>query len=132
MQSLPMNCVVLVTSPQNLAAMVVRKAVDMCGKMKVPILGLVQNMACLKCPKCGDVIYPFGDSDGGQIARNMGIPHLLDLPIDPEISARSDAGTIESYSANPMTDQIDLIINGVMAIKHSQSAGVCNASDPCG
>jgi Mrp family chromosome partitioning ATPase len=132
MQSLPMNCVIIVTSPQDLAAMVVRKAVDMCGKMKVPILGLVQNMAWLKCPKCGDVIYPFGNSDGRQIARDMGIPHLLDLPIDPEISARSDAGTIESYSANPMTDKIDLIINGVMAIKHSQSAGATNASDPCG
>ncbi len=61
MQSLPLDCAVIVTSPQDLAAMVVRKAVDMCRQMNVPVLGLVQNMAWLKCPKCGDVIYPFGE-----------------------------------------------------------------------
>lgn len=132
MQSLPLDSVVIVTSPQDLAAMVVRKAVDMCNKMNVPILGLVQNMAWLKCPKCGDVIYPFGNSNGERIARDMGIPHLLDLPIDPEISARSDAGTIEGYATNPIVDKLDLVTNGLMAIKHARSAGVCDASDACG
>jgi len=129
MQSLPIDCTVIVTSPQDLAAMVVRKAVDMCGKMNVPVLGLVQNMAWLRCPKCGDVIYPFGDSNGEHIAANMGIAHLLDVPIDPEISARSDAGTIEDYSANPLAGQIDSIIGALKAVRHIKDSGVCNASD---
>jgi len=112
--------------------MVVRKAVDMCNKLNVPILGLVQNMAWLKCPDCGDVIYPFGNSEGERIARDMGIPHLLDLPIDPEISARCDAGTIEDYASNPLFDRIDLITNGLMAVKYARNTGVCDASDaPC-
>lgn len=77
MQSLPLDSVVIVTSPQELAAMVVRKAVDMYRKMNVPILGLVQNMAWLRCPKCGSVSYPFGNSNGEHIARDMGIPGRL-------------------------------------------------------
>ncbi len=129
MQSLPIDCTIIVTSPQDLAAMVVRKAVDMCGKMNVPILGLVQNMAWLKCPKCGEVIYPFGNSNGEQIAHEMGIPHLLDMPIDPDISAHSDAGTIEQYAKNPIAEKIDLITNGLMVVKHAKNAGACNASD---
>lgn len=133
MQSLPLDCVIIVTSPQELAAMVVRKAVDMCNKMSVPILGLVQNMAWLKCPKCGDIVYPFGKSNGEQVAQEMGIPYLLDLPIDPEISARSDAGTIEEYSANPIVDKIDLITNGLIVLKHARGSGIRDASNAsCG
>lgn len=131
MQSLPIDCTVIVTSPQDLAAMVVRKAVDMCGKMNVPVLGLVQNMAWLKCPDCGDVIYPFGNSNGEQIARDMGIPHLIDMPIDPKISACCDAGTIEDYAANPIAEKIDLITNGLMAVKHAKSDGVCGGCSKC-
>lgn len=129
MQSLPLDCTVIVTSPQDLAAMVVRKAVDMCRKMNVPILGLVQNMAWLKCPKCDEIIHPFGNSNGEQLAKEMGIPHLLDLPIDPEISARADAGTIEDYAANPVAGKIDLITNAIMAIKHAKNVGVCDAGE---
>ncbi len=129
MQSLPLDAVIIVTSPQDLAAMVVRKAVDMCRKMNVPILGLVQNMAWLRCPKCGDLIYPFGSSNGEQIARGMGIPHLLDLPIDPEISARSDAGTIEDYTANPVAEKIDVITNELTAARLAKDGGVCDASN---
>lgn len=132
MQTLPLDCVVIVTSPQDLAAMVVRKTVDMCGKMEVPILGLVQNMAWLKCPKCGDVIYPFGKSSGEQIAKDMGIPHLLDLPIDPEISAHADAGTIEDYEANPIADKIDLVTNGLIVLKGMRKSRMCDADNAGG
>jgi len=131
MQSLPLNGVVIVTSPQDLAAMVVRKAVDMCGKMKVPILGLVQNMAYLKCPDCGDIIYPFGKTKGESIAAQMGVPHLLDMPIDPEISARSDAGEIEGYSGNPLADQVDLITNGLMVVTPRKMHTCCDGGS-CG
>lgn len=129
MQSLPLDAVVIVTSPQDLATMVVRKAVDMCGKMNVPVLGLVQNMAWLRCPNCDDIIYPFGKANGDALAHKMGVPHLLDLPIDSEISARCDAGTIEDYAANPIFDKIDLVTNGLMAINHAKNAGICDASN---
>jgi len=59
----------------------------------------------------------------------LGITHLLDLPIDPEISARSDAGTIEDYAANPVADKVDLITNGLMVVKHTRKARVCDAGD---
>jgi len=129
MQSLPLDCVTIVTSPQALAAMVVSKAIDMCRKMSVPILGMVQNMAYMKCPNCGDLLYPFGKSDGEEIASSMGISHLLDIPIDPEISARADAGTIEDYSPNPFADKIDLITNGLMVLKGAKNIEVCDASN---
>lgn len=131
MQSLPLDAVVIVTSPQDLAAMVVRKAVDMCGKLNVPILGLIQNMAWLKCPKCGEIVYPFGQANGKHIAEHMGIPHLLDVPIDPEISACCDAGKIEDYAANPVAGIIDLITNGLMAVKHAKSGAACGGCAKC-
>ena len=132
MQSLPLDGMVIVTSPQDLAAMVVRKAVDMCEKMHVPILGLVQNMAYLTCPGCGEVVYPFGEADGERLAREMGIPHLLDLPIDPELSARSDQGTIEDYAPNPFAAQVDTLSARLEAVRQERKAEVPDASDVAG
>ncbi len=109
MQSLPLEAVVVVTSPQDLAAMVVHKAVDMCHKMNVPILGMVQNMSYLKCPSCSDIIYPFGKSNGQELARDMGVAHILDLPIDPVISTLADSGNIEQYASNLFIDKVDEI-----------------------
>lgn len=129
MQSLPLECAILVTSPQDLAALVVRKAVDMCGKLNVPILGLVQNMAYLKCPACGKMLYPFGRADGERLAHEMGVSHILDLPIDPEISERSDVGTIEGYEANPFIEKIDAITNAIEAISFARKAQGCDAGD---
>jgi Mrp family chromosome partitioning ATPase len=129
MQSLPLDAVVVVTSPQNLAALVVRKAVNMCRKLEVPVLGLVQNMAWLKCPKCDEVIYPFGRADGESLAGEMGVPHLLDLPIDPEISARADSGTIEEYESNIFVDKIEAITNAIEAVSYAKGTGACRASD---
>lgn len=132
MQSLPLDCAVIVTSPQDLASLVVRKAVDMCRHMEVPVLGLVQNMAWLKCPKCGEIIYPFGQADGEALAREMGIPHILDLPIDPEVSARADAGTIEEYGGNPFSDKIDAISNAIAAASYVKgTANRCATDASC-
>mgnify|MGYP005837734949 CR=1 FL=1 len=123
MQSLPLDCVVIVTSPQDLAAMVVRKAIDMCRQMEVPILGLVQNMAWLRCPSCSEIIHPFGEAAGEMLAREMGVPYLLDIPIDPELSARSDAGSIDAYAANPFDTRVDIIANAVIAASGIRKAG---------
>lgn len=129
MQSLPLESVVIVTSPQDLAAMVVRKAVNMCQKMKVPILGLVQNMAYLKCPSCEEKIYPFGRTDGEAMAREMGLEHLLDIPIDSEISANADSGTIEHYDGNLFIDKLEAISDAVEAAAFIKRSCDCSSGD---
>lgn len=129
-QSLPLDCMVIVTSPQDLATMVVRKAVNMCRTMKVPILGLVQNMAYLECPFCKERIYPFGKANGEELAKTIGVPHLLDIPIDRDISKLADAGMIEEYKANPFVDKYAEISNAVQAAKGMQGVGICDEDHP--
>jgi Mrp family chromosome partitioning ATPase len=100
MQSIPLNGVVLVTSPQDLAGMVVRKAARMAWHLKVPIVGLVENMSYLTCPKCGEQIEIFGPSQAMGTAMQLGVPLLGRLPLDPELARRCDAGEIEAYTAD--------------------------------
>jgi Mrp family chromosome partitioning ATPase len=97
MQSIPLNGVVLVTSPQDLAGMVVRKAARMAWHLKVPIVGLVENMAYVVCPKCGERIEVFGPSQAFHTALQLGVPMLGQLPLDPELARRCDVGEIEDY-----------------------------------
>ena len=99
MQSIPLSGVVLVTSPQDLAGMVVRKAAQMAQKLGAPILGLVENMSYVTCPKCGERIEVFGPSQAMQTAARLGVPLLGQLPLDAELACRCDAGEIEEYSA---------------------------------
>jgi Mrp family chromosome partitioning ATPase len=99
MQSLPLSGVVLVTSPQDLAGMVVRKAAQMAGYMQVPILGLIENMSYFVCPDTGKQYDIFGPSHAEQMAARLGVPFLGRLPIDPEIARLCDAGRIEDYPA---------------------------------
>jgi Mrp family chromosome partitioning ATPase len=98
MQSIPLNGVVLVTSPQDLAGMVVRKAARMAWQMKVPIAGLVENMAYTVCPECGARIEVFGPSQAMHTALHAGVPLLGQLPLDPELARCCDAGEIEDYT----------------------------------
>jgi ATP-binding protein involved in chromosome partitioning len=97
LQSLPMSGVVLVTSPQNLAAMVVRKAAQMVRHVEIPILGLVENMSYFVCPDTGNHHRIFGPSDPEAMARQLHMPFLGCLPIDPEIAALCDQGKVEDY-----------------------------------
>jgi Mrp family chromosome partitioning ATPase len=97
MQSLPMSGVVLVSSPQDLAGMVVRKAAHMARQMQTPILGLIENMSYFECPDTGKRYEIFGPSHAEQTAQRIGAPFLGRLPIDPEIAALCDAGRIEEY-----------------------------------
>lgn len=100
-QSLPINGVVMVTSPQALANMVVRKAIKMVRNYEPPIYGLIENMAYVQCPDCSKKIEVFGAPQGEEEAKRTGIPFLGALPLDPELSTLSDAGKIEDYqSAN--------------------------------
>jgi len=99
MQSLPMSGIVLVTSPQDLAGMVVRKAANMARQMGTPIVGLVENMSYFECPDTGKRYDIFGPSHAAKVAQEIGVPLLGQLPIDPEIARLSDAGEIEDYAA---------------------------------
>ena len=94
-QSLPVNGIIIVTSPQELVSMIVAKAVKMAQKMNIPIIGLVENMSYLECPDCGKKISVFGESHIDEIAREYNIPVLAKLPIDPKVAEHVDNGTIE-------------------------------------
>ncbi|HZD11989.1 MAG TPA: Mrp/NBP35 family ATP-binding protein, partial [Candidatus Binatus sp.] len=98
-QSLPVDGVIVVSSPQDLAAMIVAKAVNMAKKMEAPILGLVENMSYFQCPGCGEKVNLFGQSNGSKLAIELGIPYLGDVPLDPNIARLSDEGRIEEYSS---------------------------------
>jgi Mrp family chromosome partitioning ATPase len=109
MQSIPLSGVVLVTSPQDLAGMVVRKAARMAQHMGAPILGLVENMSYIVCPRCGEKIEVFGPSQAFHTALRLNVPLLGQLPLDPELARRCDAGEIEGYAAElfePITEQV--------------------------
>jgi len=99
MQSIPLSGVVLVTSPQDLAGMVVRKAARMAQQLGTPILGLVENMSHAICPKCGEQIEVFGPSQAMRTALQLGVPLLGQLPLDSELARSCDAGQIETYTS---------------------------------
>ena len=94
-QSLPVDGIVVVTSPQDLVSMIVAKAVNMAEKMHVPILGLIENMSYVACPDCGKKIEVFGTSKIDEVASGYGIKVLGRLPINPALAAACDAGAIE-------------------------------------
>lgn len=94
-QSLPVDGIVVVTSPQDLVSMIVAKAVNMAEKMHVPILGLIENMSYVSCPDCGKKIEVFGKSKLDEVAQGYGLEVLGRLPIDPALALACDAGAIE-------------------------------------
>lgn len=95
-QSLPIDGIIVVSSPQQLVRVIVEKAVKMANMMNIPILGLVENMSYVKCPDCQKEIYVFGKSNIEQIAENFNIPVLARIPMEQTTSAAVDAGDIES------------------------------------
>ncbi len=108
-QSLPIDGVIIVTSPQDLVSMIVAKAVNMADMMKVPVLGLVENMAYFKCPDCGKEHAVFGESHVAETAKAFGIEHTARLPIDPAIATMVDAGEIESVDGAPIAPMADVV-----------------------
>ncbi len=94
-QSLPLTGIVIVTSPQDLVAMIVKKAVNMARMMNIPIVGLIENMRYAVCPACGKSIHLFGDSKVETTAAQWNIPYLGHLPLDPDLARLGDEGAIE-------------------------------------
>lgn len=110
-QALPIDGVVVVTSPQDLVEMIVDKAVNMAREMNVPIIGIVENMAAFTCPDCGTTHYLFGKPKGLELAHKRGIPSYAMLPIDPHVAELEDAGRI--YEANQdeaLKDVLDFVM----------------------
>ena len=108
-QSLPVNGVVLVTSPQALAGMVVRKASAMLKQMNVPVLAVVENMSYFVCPKCGEKHALFGTSHAQEVLAATAAPMLVTLPIDPQLTVLSDTGKVEEYSGDQLLELANLL-----------------------
>lgn len=105
-QSLPIEGIVIVTSPQDLVSMIVKKAYNMAGMMKVPVLGLVENYSYVKCPDCGKELKVFGESHIDEIAASLNVPVLGKMPIDPAYAAKVDEGAFDEID-NPYIEAAD-------------------------
>ena len=111
-QSLPVDGVIVVTSPQELVGMIVEKAVNMASMMNVPVLGIVENMSYFKCPDCGSEHHIFGESHIGEIAKKHGIKTVCRLPVNPKLAAATDAGTIELFDESSLNEIAAMLIKG--------------------
>ena len=108
-QSLPVDGIIIVTSPQDLVSMIVAKAVNMAKKMDIPILGLVENMSYLECPDCGKRISVFGESKVEEVAKQYGIQVLAQMPIRPAMAEKVDQGTVEYIEADFMNFAAEVV-----------------------
>ena len=109
-QSLPLDGVVIVSSPQDLVSMIVSKAANMAKMMNVPVLGLVENMSYVKCPDCGKEIHVFGESHIAEVAEKFGYDLLARIPMDPKLSALVDRGMIELMENDYMDKAAQTVI----------------------
>ena len=108
-QSIPVDGIIIVTSPQELVSMIVEKAMKMAQMMNIPILGMVENMSYLQCPDCGKKVEVFGPSSADAIGAEYGIPVIAKLPIDPKLAMLSDAGRIEFHENKEMDAMVDVL-----------------------
>ena len=112
-QSLPVDGIIMVSTPQDLVQLIVGKAVKMAQKMDMPVLGLVENMSYLTCPDCGKKIELFGPSQVEKTAQEFGIPTAVRLPLNPAVAQAVDAGQIEAVrqeAVNPLADKLSQLV----------------------
>ncbi len=102
-QSLPVDGIIVVTSPQELVQMIVKKAYNMAEMMQIPVLGIVENFSYLKCPDCGKEIRLFGESGIDAVADELGVPVLGKLPLDPDYAKRADLGIFSAISQEQLS-----------------------------
>ena len=110
-QSIPVDGIVIVTSPQELVSMIVAKAVKMAQMMNVPIIGIIENMSYVECPDCGKHIEVFGKSHLAEVAAVYKLPILGQIPMTPAIAAASDAGDVESLDVDWFDKAIEAIVD---------------------
>ena len=113
MQSLPLNAVVLVTSPQSLSGMVVRKAASMAAQLNIPIAGIIENMSYAQC-KCGERLEVFGPSHAAELAHDLDTQLLGQLPIDASIAALGDSGALETYRSEAFEALVSQLLASVL------------------
>lgn len=115
-QSLPVDGIIIVTSPQDLVSMIVAKAVNMADAMGIPVLGIVENYSFITCPDCGKKIFPFGEGRTDKVAAKFGLPVLASLPIDPVIANAMDQGSVEDLTDTYLSNTVG-VIEAVIAEK---------------
>ena len=111
-QNIPIDGIVVVTSPQDLVSMIVGKAMKMASLMNIPVLGLVENMSYALCPDCGKKIHVFGESHIGEIAEEYHVPVLAQMPINPSLASACDNGTVEDLACSYLEDAALVIERG--------------------
>ena len=132
-QSLPVNGLLVVTSPQDLVSMIVTKAVHMAQMMSIPVLGLIENYSYFQCPDCGAKHAIFGKSHLEQEAMQLGLPLLAQLPIDPAVAAAIDAGQAENLPVNYL-EGVAAQLDGLIPLspnKNSPPQRICGGEFPC-
>lgn len=112
-QSIPVDGIVVVTTPQDLVGMIVQKAVNMAQMMNIPILGIVENMSYIACPDCGRKLSVFGESGVDALALEHSIPVVAKLPIDSQLTKAADTGRIESFENNYLTEFFNKIYKNI-------------------
>ena len=110
-QSLPVDGIVIVTSPQDLVGMIVSKAVKMANMMHIPVLGFVENYSYLECPDCGKKIEVFGKSHLEEVAKSFDLPVLAKLPIDPKVAEAFDNGLMETVPTDNLSAVVEKVLN---------------------
>ena len=110
-QSIPLDGIIIVASPQELVSMVVEKAVKMAEMMEVPIVGLVENMSYIACPDCGKKLHLFGEGKTAEAAARHNLSVLAEMPIDPALAALTAAGNIEAFQGNWLDAAADKLEN---------------------
>ena len=110
-QSLPVDGIVIVTSPQDLVGMIVSKAVKMANMMHIPVLGFVENYSYLECPDCGKKIEVFGKSHLEEVAKSFDLPVLAKLPIDPKVAEAFDNGLMETIPTDNLSAVVEKVLN---------------------
>lgn len=108
-QSIPIDGVIIVTSPQELVSMIVAKAINMANLMDVPVLGIIENMSYIKCPDCGSEINVFGESSLPQISSEFNIDILARIPLDPKLAALCDKGILELMDNEYLYEAVNII-----------------------
>lgn len=111
-QNIPIDGIVVVTSPQDLVSMIVGKAMKMASLMNIPVLGLVENMSYALCPDCGKKIHVFGESHISEIAEEYHVPVLAQMPINPALASACDNGTVEDLDCSYLQDAALVIERG--------------------
>lgn len=110
-QSVPLDGIIIVTSPQDLVSLIVKKAYNMAKSMNIPILGIIENLSYAVCPGCGKKINMFGESKAEKVAQEMDIPFLGRLPVDPELAELCDKGEIEKFNKDYVDGCIEMLEN---------------------